>query len=79
MRTTYDCEDTISVAQDFGGQGGDERYLYTAPIGADGLSGLKPVKKIGGLTFLYRNTENGLTCQSFCDREPRSGMEFLSG
>lgn len=41
MRTTSEREDHITVTQ------GEERYLQTAPIGADGLSGLKPVKKIG--------------------------------
>lgn len=41
MRTTFEREDLITVTQ------GEERYLQTAPIGADGLSGLKPVKEIG--------------------------------
>ncbi|KAE9978359.1 hypothetical protein EG327_007429 [Venturia inaequalis] len=56
MRTTYEREDRISVDQDFGGQGGDERYLHTAPIGADGLTGLKPVKKV---VFVIESRDQG--------------------
>ncbi|QDS73669.1 hypothetical protein FKW77_002689 [Venturia effusa] len=46
MRTAYGRHESISVAQDFGGRGGDEEYLRTAPIGDDGLTGLKPVRKV---------------------------------
>ncbi|TID24228.1 hypothetical protein E2P81_ATG02531 [Venturia nashicola] len=44
--TTYQRGDGITITQDFGGRGGDERYLHTAPIGADGLTGLRPVKRV---------------------------------
>lgn len=46
MCTTYEREQRISVAQDSRGCDGDERYLHTAPIGADGLTGLNPVKTV---------------------------------